>query len=37
MLVTIGYNKEEHSREELLADTLQTIITRELNNKSRKL
>ena len=37
MLTTIGYNKEEYSREELLVDTLQIIITRELNNKRRKL
>ena len=37
MLVTAGHNKEEHSREELLADTLWIIMTRELNNKCRKL
>jgi len=37
MLATMGYNKEEYNREELLADTLWIIITRESNNKRKKL
>ena len=37
MLATAGHNKEEHGREELLADTLWIVTTRESNNKRRKL
>ena len=37
MLATTGYNKEEYSREKLLANTLWIIITRESNNKYKKL
>ncbi len=36
MLVT-GHNKEEYSREKLLADILWIVTTIELNNKHRKL
>ena len=37
ILVTAGYNEEEYSREELLADILWIVMTKELNNKCRKL
>jgi len=37
MLVTVGHNEEEHSREELLVDILWIVMTREFNNKYRKL
>jgi len=37
MLVTAGHNEEKHGREELPADISWIVITRELNNKRRKL